>query len=121
MLNDSHVAKSSRFRTEPSTTADVFWENLAFETRTLPISEQCVQIRQRVQSRDDTLSAKPAMLGLGLERKPIMCMWAERDDVRRFLDRRKRIATENFDRHATVEMREIELHRLSEAGKIHHY
>ena len=44
MLDDAHVAKSPRLRAEPSTTADVIGENLAFETRALSISEQRVQI-----------------------------------------------------------------------------
>src|SRR5713101_4745935 len=100
MLDDSHVAKSSRLRTEPSTTADVFGENLALEARALPITKQSGQIRCRVQSRNDTLSTKPATLGLWLQRKPVMCMRIKRDEVGRFLDRRKRIATENFDRDA---------------------
>ena len=33
----------------------------------------------------------------------------ERQDVTRFLDRRKRIATEDFHRHAAGKMRQIEL------------
>src|SRR5712692_2261609 len=119
MLDDSHVAKSSRLRTEPSTTADVFGENLAFETGALPISKQSAQIRCRVQSRDDTLSTEPPALGLWLQGKPIMGMRIKRDEVRRFLDRRKRIATKNFDRDATGESRQIEFNRLGETAKVH--
>src|SRR5712691_3838414 len=101
MLDHPHVAKSSRLRTEPPTTADVFGENLAFETCALLVSKQSVQIRCRVQNRNNTLSAEPPALGLWLQRKPVMCMRIKRDEVGRFLDRGKRIATENFDRNAT--------------------
>src|SRR5258707_4342627 len=46
-------------------------------------------------------------------------MWAERQDVRRFLNQRKRIPAENFDRDYAGEGCEIELDRLREAGKIY--
>src|SRR5712691_10823533 len=107
MFDDAHVAKSPRFRAEPSTTADVIGENLPFETRALSIGDQSMQICRRVQHWNDALFFQAPVLALWLERKPIMGMRAERDDVRRFFDRWERVATENFDRNATGERRQI--------------
>src|SRR5438128_525440 len=59
VLNDSHVAKSPRFRAEPSTTADVVGENFALETSALAVGKQRAQVRRRVQGRNDALFAKP--------------------------------------------------------------
>src|ERR1700737_1285058 len=119
MLDDSHVTKSSGFRTEPSTTADVFGENLALETRALSIGDQSMQIRLCVQHRNDALFFQAPVLTLRLKNKPIMRVRTERDEVGRFFDRRKRIATENFDWNATSERRQIELNRLGETRKVH--
>ena len=46
-------------------------------------------------------------------------MRPESEDISGFLDRRKRVATEHFDRHTSGKLRQIEFNHLREAREIH--
>src|SRR2546423_15505060 len=87
--------------------------------RARTVIEQAVQLRTRIDCRHEVFLVRASSFGLPFHRKPIVRMRAECEDVSGFLDRWKSIATEDFNRNATGKIREIELHRLREAGKIY--
>ena len=78
-----------------------------------------MQLRPSVQRRHHALFLQAPPFGLRLNRKPIMGMRSKRQNVGGLLDRRKRVETEHFDRHAAGKFPQIELNHLREAGKIY--
>src|SRR6478735_7069119 len=48
LLDDSHLANGARLRAKPATSTQVSRQDLALELGTVPIDEQCLQMRLRL-------------------------------------------------------------------------
>src|SRR5439155_18559335 len=113
--------KCSRLGTEPTAVADIRGQDLALQVFALTIVKQDLQLSRRFERWHNAFLQRSASVGRRLQRKPVIGMRAERDDVARLPDWSKQIATKNFHRHAAGEPRQIQFHRLREPREIRHH
>src|SRR5438445_4325409 len=107
LLDHLEIAKSARFRTEPAAVSDIGRQDFALELFSLAIVKQDLHLSRRFQCRHNLFLQRTARFDRCLQREPVVGVRTERDDVTRFPDRPKSIATKKFHWHAACESRQV--------------
>ena len=89
LLDHLQLPKCSSLGTEPTAVADIRGQNFALQLFALTIVKQDLQLGRRFERWHNAFLQRTASVGRRLQRKPVIRMRAERDDVARFPDRPK--------------------------------
>src|SRR5438874_7527937 len=87
LLNHLEMAKTLRLGAKPARAANVIGQDFALEVFSLAITKQNVQMSWSFECRNKSFILYTAVLCLRLQREPVICVRAERDDVARFPNR----------------------------------